>query len=92
MSAWRSLGWAAEPDPSALATEHEALCLTLESVRAEVVVAPPAGLDAIYSYDAALISEYGTVLLRAPARRRVAASRWGSCRSSSGPGFRSRAR
>jgi dimethylargininase len=64
VSAWQSFGWTAEPDSAALAAEHEALCLTLEQAGAEVVVAEPAGLDAIYTYDAALVADAGVVLLR----------------------------
>ena len=64
VSAWQALGWTAEPDPAALAAEHEALCLTLEQAGAEVVVAEPRGLDAIYTYDAALVADAGVVLLR----------------------------
>jgi N-dimethylarginine dimethylaminohydrolase len=64
VSAWQALGWTAEPDPAALAAEHEALCLALEEAGAEVVVAETAGLDAIYTYDAALVADGGVVLLR----------------------------
>jgi N-dimethylarginine dimethylaminohydrolase len=64
VSAWQALGWTAEPDSAALAAEHEALCLTLERTGAEVVVAEPRGLDAIYTYDAALVADTGVVLLR----------------------------
>jgi N-dimethylarginine dimethylaminohydrolase len=63
-SEWRALGWRAEPDPAALAAEHEALALALEETGAEVVLAEPAGLDAIYAYDAALVCDGGIVLLR----------------------------
>ena len=63
-SAWRALGWRAEPDAQALAAEHEALCTTLEDAGAEVVLAPPAGLDAIYVYDPALVADAGAILLR----------------------------
>ncbi len=63
-SEWRALGWQAEPDPARLAAEHEALCMTLEEAGAEVVIAPPAGLDAIYAYDPALVTDAGAVLLR----------------------------
>lgn len=64
VSAWRSLGWTAEPDPAGLAREHEGLCLALEQAGAELVVAETAGLDAIYTYDAALVADAGVVLLR----------------------------
>jgi len=63
-SDWRALGWRAEPDPVALAAEHEALCLLLEEAGAEVVVAPATGLDAIYVYDPALVADGRAVLLR----------------------------
>lgn len=63
-SDWRRYGWRAKPDPSRLAAEHEALCAVLESAGAEVVVAPPSTLDAIYVYDPALVSDDGAVLLR----------------------------
>jgi dimethylargininase len=71
-SEWRTLGWRAEPDPAALAEEHEALCVLLEQAGAEVVVAPATGLDAIYTYDPVLVSDAGCVLLRpAKGARRV---------------------
>jgi dimethylargininase len=63
-SDWLRLGWRAPPDPVALAVEHEALCGILEQVGAEVVVAPPTTLDAIYVYDPALVGGHGAVLLR----------------------------
>lgn len=64
VSAWRSLGWTAEPDSAELAREHEGLCVALEEFGAEVVVAETADLDAIYTYDAALVADGGVVLLR----------------------------
>jgi dimethylargininase len=63
-SEWQALGWRGEPDPVALAEEHEALCLILEQAGAEVVVAPPTELDAIYTYDPALVADGRAVLLR----------------------------
>jgi N-dimethylarginine dimethylaminohydrolase len=64
VSGWRELGWRAEPDAARLAVEHEAFCGLLEAAGAEVVVAPPAGLDAIYAFDPVLVAERGAVLLR----------------------------
>jgi N-dimethylarginine dimethylaminohydrolase len=64
ISEWRELGWRSEPDAGALAAEHEALCGLLEQAGAEVVVAPPTGLDAIYVFDPALVLDGGLVLLR----------------------------
>ena len=64
VSEWQRFRWRAEPDAKALAAEHEALCLRLEGAGAEVVVAEPTTLDAIYVYDAALIADDDAVLLR----------------------------
>jgi dimethylargininase len=64
LSDWERYRWLAEPDPTALAVEHEMLCAALEEAGAEVVVAEPTTLDAIYVYDPALIGDDGAVLLR----------------------------
>src|SRR5436309_9721622 len=64
VSEWRALAWRSAPDPAALVAEHEALCSLLEEAGAEVVIAPPAGLDAIYTFDPALAFDGGVVLLR----------------------------
>jgi dimethylargininase len=64
VSAWRDLGWRSAPDSAALAGEHDAMCALLDESGAEVVVAPPEGLDAIYTFDPALAVDGGVVLLR----------------------------
>jgi dimethylargininase len=64
---WRASGWKAAPDPGRLAAEHEAFRAQLEAAGAEVVVAetsPATGLDAVYPYDPALVTDEGAVLLR----------------------------
>ena len=63
-SDWRQFGWRSQPDPVRMAEEHEAFCLLLEEAGAEVVVAPPTTLDAIYAYDPAIVGDAGAVLLR----------------------------
>ncbi len=63
-SEWRRYGWRAAPDPARLAAEHEALCGSLESAGAEVVVLPSTTLDAIFTFDPALVCDSGAVLLR----------------------------
>jgi len=63
-SDWERYRWLEAPDPTALGVEHEMLCAALEEAGAEVVVAEPTTLDAIYVYDPALISDEGAVLLR----------------------------
>jgi dimethylargininase len=62
-SDWRRFGWRSQPDPVALAREHERFCLTLEAAGAEVVPAPATTLDAIYAYDPVLVADPGAVLL-----------------------------
>jgi dimethylargininase len=66
VAGWRVSGWRAEPDPTAAAAEHEALCLLLEEAGAEVVVSQhdPGNPDALYPYDPVLVGVEGAVLLR----------------------------
>jgi dimethylargininase len=63
---WREYGWRSEPDPAGLQAEHEVLCGLLEQAGADVVVAEPLGddPDAIYSFDPALATEQGAIVLR----------------------------
>jgi len=64
---WRDAGWKAPPDPGRLAAEHEAFRGELEAAGAEVVVAETtavSGLDAVYPYDPALVTDRGALLLR----------------------------
>lgn len=63
---WREFGWRAEPDPVALAAEHEQLASTLEGFGAEVVRGRPVdgGLDAIYAFDPAIVGPDGAIVLR----------------------------
>ena len=63
---WREYGWRAEPDPVAIAREHEAFCELLAGAGAEVVIAEAeldSDPDAIYVYDPTLIADRGAVLL-----------------------------
>jgi N-dimethylarginine dimethylaminohydrolase len=63
-SDWKRFGWRAQPDSARLADEHERFCLTLEETGAEVVCAAPTTLDAIYTFDPAIVTDAGAVLLR----------------------------
>jgi len=63
-SDWARFGWRSQPDPSRLAEEHERFSALLEEAGAEVVVADATTLDAIYTYDPAIVSDAGAVLLR----------------------------
>ena len=63
---WQACGWRAEPDPPAIAREHETFCALLEQAGAEVVLADSAAEDnpdAIYTYDPALVVDEGALLL-----------------------------
>jgi dimethylargininase len=67
VAAWRAYGWRSEPDFGRLEAEHEAFRAKLGEAGAEVVLGEtplPACPDAIYTYDPALISDRGAVLLR----------------------------
>jgi dimethylargininase len=64
---WREFGWRAEPNPAAIAAEHEAFAAELAGFGAEVVYAEeplPGALDAIYAYDPTLVTDTGAILLR----------------------------
>jgi len=63
-SDWQRYGWRAQPDAARLAAEHEEFSALLEEAGAEVLVAPPTTLDAIYTFDPAVVSDRGAVLLR----------------------------
>jgi dimethylargininase len=64
---WQAYGWRYEPDPGAAAEEHAAFRALLAEAGAEVVLAEtPHGPDpdAIYTYDPAIVSDAGAILLR----------------------------
>ncbi len=65
LGGWELCRWRAEPDPAAIAREHEAFCALLENAGAEVVLAESAAdnPDAIYTYDPALVADEGALLL-----------------------------
>jgi dimethylargininase len=63
---WETCGWRAEPEPAAIVREHEAFCGMLEEAGTEVVLAESAAdgnPDAIYTYDPALVTDEGALLL-----------------------------
>lgn len=66
-TAWRTFGWRDEPDPGRLAEEHEAFRALLGEAGAEVIVGGtpvPLSPDSIYTYDPALVTDRGAILLR----------------------------
>ena len=63
---WKACGWRAEPDAARIGREHEAFCSLLEGAGTEVVLAESEAAgnpDAIYTYDPALVSDQGALLL-----------------------------
>jgi dimethylargininase len=64
---WQEAGWRAAPDPERLASEHEGFRSELEAAGVQVVLAetsPESGLDGVYPYDPALVTNTGALLLR----------------------------
>jgi N-dimethylarginine dimethylaminohydrolase len=67
LGAWRDYGWHAEPDPREIAAEHQAFCEVLRSAGADVVYAETTvegDPDAIYVFDAAVVSDRGAIVLQ----------------------------
>lgn len=63
---WGACGWREEPDTGRIAAEHEAFCALLADAGAEVVLAESdtgGNPDAIYTYDPALVTDEGALLL-----------------------------
>ena len=72
---WRELGFHHPPDFAAAQSQHEALCRELKSAGAEVLELPPApllSLDAVYTHDASLTTDYGLIVMRPGKPNRVA--------------------
>jgi dimethylargininase len=66
-AAWRTFGWRREPDPERIAAEHEAFRGRLAEAGVEVVVGQtsvPLSPDAVYTYDPAIVTDRGAILLR----------------------------
>lgn len=68
---WGACGWREEPDTRRIAQEHEAFCALLAEAAADVVLAQSdtgGNPDAIYTYDPALVTDEGALLLH-PGKR-----------------------
>jgi dimethylargininase len=68
---WGACGWREEPDTRRIAQEHEAFCALLADAGADVVRAESdtgGNPDAIYTYDPALVTDEGALLLH-PGKR-----------------------
>jgi N-dimethylarginine dimethylaminohydrolase len=63
---WRELGFFHPPDFATAQAQHDELCRQLESAGAEVLHLPAASdlsLDAVYTHDPSLASDYGLIAL-----------------------------
>ena len=63
---WGACGWREEPDTRRIAQEHEEFCALLARAGAEIVLAESdtgGNPDAIYTYDPALVTDDGALLL-----------------------------
>ena len=89
---WRELGFHHAPDFLTAESQHEALCNELKACGAEVVELAPAealSLDAVYTHDASLATDFGLILMRPGKANRVgeAAIHGSSCEAHGVPTF-----
>jgi N-dimethylarginine dimethylaminohydrolase len=78
VSAWHDLGFHHAPDFEIAQAQHDALVRELKSAGAEVLELPPSddlSLDAVYTHDASLSTDFGLVLMRPGKPNRVAEAR-----------------
>jgi N-dimethylarginine dimethylaminohydrolase len=71
---WRDLGFHHAPDFALAEQQHAALCTELERAGAEIVELPPApdlSLDAVYTHDASLATDFGLLVMRPGKANRV---------------------
>jgi len=64
---WRDLGFHHAPNFAEAQAQHEGLCRELETVGADVIELPPApdlSLDAVYTHDASLVTDFGLITMR----------------------------
>jgi len=72
---WKALGFHHAPDFEQAQAQHEILCRELKSAGAEILempAAPDLSLDAVYTHDASLATDYGLIVMRPGKPNRVA--------------------
>jgi N-dimethylarginine dimethylaminohydrolase len=72
---WHELGFRHAPDFPLAQKQHETLCHELASADAEVIELPPAidlSIDAVYTHDASLSTDFGLLLMRPGKLNRIA--------------------
>jgi len=78
LAAWHDLGFHHAPAFDTAQSQHSALVSELAAAGAEVVALPPAdnlSLDAVYTHDASLATDFGLILMRPGKANRVAEAR-----------------
>jgi N-dimethylarginine dimethylaminohydrolase len=72
---WRDLGFHHAPDFERAQAQHDALCRELATAGAEVIELPDTldlSLDAVYTHDASLATDFGLIVMRPGKANRVA--------------------
>ena len=75
LAGWRDLGFHHAPNFATAQSQHEAMRRELESAGAEVIELPSSSdlsLDAVYTHDASLATDFGLILMRPGKANRVA--------------------
>ena len=78
VSMWRDLGFHHAPDFETAHSQHDVLVRELKSAGAEVLELPPGddlSLDAVYTHDASLPTDFGMVLMRPGKSNRLSEAR-----------------
>lgn len=76
--AWRELGFQHAPDFATAQAQHETLCRLLSELGAEVLCLPAAEsltIDAVYTHDASLTTDFGALLMNPAKKSREAEAR-----------------
>lgn len=75
VACWRDLGFLHAPDFGKAQAQHEVLCRELSAAGVEVAELPAAAdlsLDAVYTHDASLATDFGLIVMRPGKANRVA--------------------
>jgi N-dimethylarginine dimethylaminohydrolase len=72
---WQALGFHHAPDFAIAQSQHETLCRELQAAGAEIIQLPPAAelsLDAVYTHDPSLTTDYGLIAMHPGKPNRIA--------------------
>jgi N-dimethylarginine dimethylaminohydrolase len=72
---WQQLGFLHQPDFEKAGAQHEQMCQQLEMAGVEILELPPANeftLDAVYTHDASLPTDFGLIVMRPGKANRIA--------------------